>query len=122
MKKQSEINKKDSIVFYRSYFESIELLSDKKQLLAYKALFKYGFNHEEMENLPAQVLIILKIAKPHIDATIRNYNRRIRSKEQKKASDFEKEIDKKVSLPEREKESSPDDNFTEEEDNDSNFK
>ena len=46
-----KINQRDSFVFYRSYLESIELLSIKKQLLAYKALVKYGLNQEEMENL-----------------------------------------------------------------------
>ena len=81
-----KINQRDSFVFYRSYLESIELLSIKKQLLAYKALVKYGLNQEEMENLPPQVAIILKIAKPNIDANIRNYNRRIKNKERKKMS------------------------------------
>ena len=83
-----KINQRDSFVFYRSYLESIELLSIKKQLLAYKALVKYGLNQEEMENLPPQVAIILKIAKPNIDANIRNYNRRIKNKERKKMSDL----------------------------------
>lgn len=121
MEKIKNFNQRDSFVFYRSYWESIELLSIKKQLLAYKALVKYGLNQKEMENLPPQVAIILKIAKPNIDANIRNYNRRIKNKERKKMSDFEKELEAKVQLPERENESSPDDSFAEEDNNDSSF-
>ena len=114
-----KINQRDSFVFYRSYLESIELLSIKKQLLAYKALVKYGLNQEEMENLPPQVAIILKIAKPNIDANIRNYNRRIKNKERKKMSDLKKEVNDKVQLPEREDEFLLGEDFEEPDDNDS---
>ena len=114
-----KINQRDSFVFYRSYLESIELLSIKKQLLAYKALVKYGLNQEEMENLPPQVAIILKIAKPNIDANIRNYNRRIKNKERKKMSDLKKEVNDKVQVPEREDEFLLGEDFEEPDDNDS---
>ena len=93
--------------------------SIKKQLLAYKALVKYGLNQEEMENLPPQVAIILKIAKPNIDANIRNYNRRIKNKERKKMSDLKKEVNDKVQLPEREDEFLLGEDFEEPDDNDS---
>ena len=72
-----------------------------------------------MENLPPQVAIILKIAKPNIDANIRNYNRRIKNKERKKMSDLKKEVNDKVQLPEREDEFLLGEDFEEPDDNDS---
>ena len=73
----SEINVRGSFVFYRSYYEAINMLSKKNRLLAYEAIAKYALNQEVEENLPPQVLIVLKIAMPNIDANIRNYNRRV---------------------------------------------
>lgn len=75
---------RETFVFYRSYFDAIELLSKKNRLLAYEAIAKYALTQEEIQDLPPQVAIILKMAKPNIDATIRNYNRRVKSKRQKR--------------------------------------
>ena len=61
--------------------------------------------------------IILKMAKPNIDATIRNYNRRVKSKRQKKISDFEDKLNEEVQLPRKKSSSIIDDSF---EDNDEN--
>ena len=80
---------RDTFVFYRSYFDAIEFLSKKNRLLAYEAIAKYALNQEEIQDLPPQVAIILKMAKPNIDANIRNYNKRVKSKKSKIVSDLE---------------------------------
>ena len=122
---------RETFVFYRSYFDAIELLSKKNRLLAYEAIAKYANNlffllnssiasksaQEEIQDLPPQVAIILKMAKPNIDATIRNYNRRVKSKRQKKTSDFEDKLNEEVQLPRKKSSSIIDDSF---EDNDEN--
>lgn len=108
---------RNTFVFYRSYFDAIELLSKKNRLLAYEAIAKYALNQEEMQDLPPQVLIILKIAKPNIDANIRNYNKRVKGKRQKIASDLEKELNEEVELPRKKGTSIIGDNFGEEEQN-----
>jgi len=108
---------RETFVFYRSYFDAIELLSKKNRLLAYEAIAKYALTQEEIQDLPPQVAIILKMAKPNIDATIRNYNRRVKSKRQKKISDFEDKLNEEVQLPRKKSSSIIDDSF---EDNDEN--
>ena len=57
---------RETFVFYRSYFDAIELLSKKNRLLAYEAIAKYALTQEEIQDLPPQVAIILKMAKPNI--------------------------------------------------------
>ena len=98
----SEINVRGSFVFYRSYYEAINMLSKKNRLLAYEAIAKYALNQEVEENLPPQVLIVLKIAMPNIDANIRNYNRRVKNNNKKSVCTFDEESEEKVPLPKRE--------------------
>lgn len=98
----SEINVRGSFVFYRSYYEAINMLSKKNRLLAYEAIAKYALNQEIEENLPPQVLIVLKIAMPNIDANIRNYNKRVKNNNKKNVYTFDEESEEKVLLPKRE--------------------
>ena len=66
MKMKTTISKenmeRETFVFYRSYFDAIELLSKKNRLLAYEAIAKYALTQEEIQDLPPQVAIILKMA------------------------------------------------------------
>ncbi|MFR3329535.1 MAG: DUF6291 domain-containing protein [Odoribacter splanchnicus] len=121
MEKQCKTNQKEAFLFYRTFFESIETLSKRSKLLAYEAIMKYAFYQEMPENLPPRILAIFIIAKPLLDASHRNYLKRIKGKKRKDMSDFEKELEAKVQLPERVNESSPDDSFAEEDNNDSSF-
>lgn len=124
MQKQESTNKekitRDSFVFYRSYFEVIQTLSKKNRLLAYEAIVRYSLNQEVMEELPLQVQVILKMAMPNIDANNRKYINRIKSKEQRNAPDFEKELNEKVRLPKRESGDMADYSFLENEISDFN--
>ena len=58
---------------------------------------------KKYKDLPPQVAIILKMAKPNIDATIRNYNRRVEGKRQKRRADFENKLNEEVQLPRKKK-------------------
>lgn len=64
---------RDSIVIYRSFYESIKLLPKKYQLQCFTALFEYGLNDVPFENLPGTVEAILRSFKPQVDANNRKY-------------------------------------------------
>lgn len=54
--------KRDAFVFYRSYYEAIQELSDQDQLRAYKAIFDYALNGTEptLTGVPAAVFMLVK--------------------------------------------------------------
>ena len=56
----------ESIIFYKSFFEAIENIPENKQLLLYRALFKYYFYNEEPE-LEDTLKAMFKLMKPNID-------------------------------------------------------
>ena len=64
--------KRESFVFYRSFFESIEKLSKKDKLILYSHLCRYalGEKTEEIEGVPAAIFDLIK---PQIDANTRRY-------------------------------------------------
>lgn len=63
---------KDSFVFYRSFYEAIEDLSDKEQLKVYKAISKLALNDEETE-LSGIANTIFKLIKPQLKANNDRY-------------------------------------------------
>lgn len=66
----SEIN---SMVFFRSYYNSINLKSKENQLELYNAIFNYSFNGimpTELSNEGKSVFILIK---PTIDSSMRRY-------------------------------------------------
>lgn len=63
---------RDSMVFYRSFMESIEELDEADQLKAFWNIVQYGLNGEEPEEKgPAKA--VFKMAKPQIDANEKKY-------------------------------------------------
>lgn len=96
--KRNQSSKKKGFVFYQSYFEAIQTLGMKNQLLAYKAIMRYALFQEETENLPPRVLAILKMAMPNIDGNNERYDKKINAG-QKNMSGFDKILEEKVSLP-----------------------
>lgn len=63
---------RDSFVFYRSFFESIEQLNKNDQLKTYKAIADFALNDEEAE-LNGVAKIIYDMAKPNIVANKKRY-------------------------------------------------
>jgi hypothetical protein len=63
---------RDSFIFYRSFFESIEALEDKDQLILLKGIMDYSLNGIE-PNLNGVVLGMWKLIKPLLDSNQRKY-------------------------------------------------
>ena len=63
---------RDSCVFYRSFYDSISVLSDDDRLAVYDALFGYALNGVEPE-LSGTPLAMFMLMKPQIDANNRKY-------------------------------------------------
>ena len=64
--------KRDSFVFYRSFFEAIEKLKKNDKLTVYSHLCKYALG-EEVEELDGVPGAIFNLIKPQIDANYRRY-------------------------------------------------
>jgi len=101
-------NKQDSgvvngFVFYRSYYEAIETLSNKNKLTAYEAIARYALNEEESINLPIRVLALLKIAMPNLDANRRKYLKKIEKNSQLSQKETISIFEEEVLLPKKEK-------------------
>ena len=120
------IEKRESFLFYRSFFEAIETLSIKNRLIAYEAIVKYGLTKEEAIDLPRGVLAILKMAMPIIKAAQGNYDRRAKSTSQKSqnntSDDFDKDCAEEVLLPEKEYKNNSTENSLTQEEFESNLK
>ena len=63
---------RDSIVFYRSFFEAIELQPKKLRPEIYYAFFKYAFDDESVE-ISDRAKSVFMLMKPQIDANNRKY-------------------------------------------------
>ena len=63
---------RDSFIFYRSFFESIEEADQPSQLLLYKAIAKYALYQEEPQ-LKGMVKAVWKAIKPQLDANLIRY-------------------------------------------------
>jgi hypothetical protein len=66
-------NKKDSFIFYRSFYESISVLEDEDRLTIFDAICNLALNQEETELKPLPNAMFTLI-KPQIDANNRRYN------------------------------------------------
>ena len=66
------MEERDSIIFYRSFFESIKLLPSETQAEVYNAIFEYSLNFKEVE-LSETPKVIFTLIKPQLDANIRKY-------------------------------------------------
>lgn len=111
--------KKESFIFYRSFFNAIEKLSKRNKLIAYEAVVKYGLNQEMVENLPTGASIVQKMAIAQIKANHKKYCAKIQK--QKLSSDFEDEIQEKIPLPKKKNKSTLSNCITEDDLNESDF-
>ena len=64
--------KRDSFVFYRSFFESVEKLKKNDKLTLYSYICRYALG-EEVEELTGVQSAIFDLIKPQIDANTRRY-------------------------------------------------
>jgi hypothetical protein len=64
---------RDSCIFYRSFYESINELPDINKLEIYNAIFSYSLNFIELE-LTGLSKSIFTLIKPQLDANIKRFN------------------------------------------------
>ena len=57
----------DSFVFYRSFMEALELVSEEEYAGCVRAILEYAFNGNEIASTPMEA-IVLTLVKPQIDA------------------------------------------------------
>jgi hypothetical protein len=63
---------RDSIVFYRSFYEAIQDLPSEQQAQAYNAIFAYSLDETEPK-LSGVVSTVFKLIKPQLDANQKRY-------------------------------------------------
>lgn len=62
-----------SVVFFRSYYDSIILMSKENQLELYDVIFNYSFNGIIPDELSNEVKSLFLLIKPNIDSSIKRY-------------------------------------------------
>ena len=71
-------NQKESMVFYKAFFEAIELNSDHKiKAECYKAIINYALNGIAPETDEAFVNIMFIMCKPSIDSNAERYRKSV---------------------------------------------
>jgi hypothetical protein len=80
--------KRDSMVFYRSFYEAIKELSKEQQGEIYNAIFSYGLDFDEPK-LKGISKTVWTLIKPQIDANIRRYNNGKKPKTKQEISETE---------------------------------
>lgn len=64
--------KRDSTIFYRSFYEAIRELPDNVQIQIYNSIFEYSLNFMEVE-LDGMAKTIFTLIKPQLEANIQRY-------------------------------------------------
>lgn len=109
-------DQRNTMVFYRSFYECVKGLPETDQLKIYNAIFEYSFNFEEMplEGISKSVWILIK---PLIDAATKNFVNGNKPKKNKpKASQLEAKGKPTGSQTEGNKDKDKDDNKDKEKD------
>jgi len=63
---------RDSMIFYRSFFEAINELPDENQLEVYKSIFEYSLNFKELE-IKGLSKTIFTLIKPQLEANNKRF-------------------------------------------------
>jgi hypothetical protein len=64
--------KRDSILFYRSFYDAVKALPKKHQLAAFESIIEYGLNGVEPEG-EGVISAIFALIKPQVDANNRRF-------------------------------------------------
>jgi hypothetical protein len=100
---------RDSFVFYRSYYEAIELLPKSQRADAYRAIFEFMFNGNDItEELKDTAKAIFLMAKPTLESNIKKYEAGKKGAEAKKKQ--KEETKQTNNKPENEKEKTKEQN------------
>lgn len=72
---------RNSFVFYRSFNEAMEELSENDQLVLYRAIVDYGLDSREPSFNSSYLRMAWKLIKPQLDANWKRYNNGCKGKE-----------------------------------------
>ncbi len=64
--------KRDSIVFYRSFYEAAKALGDQEELELYRAIFEFGLDHKNSEMGP-MAAAMFKLIQPQLEANYKKW-------------------------------------------------
>jgi len=81
-------DQKDSMIFYRSFYESVSELDQKSQGKIYSAIFDYSFNMKEPD-LQGIAKTVFRLIKPQLDANHRRYENGSKAKTKQEGSEQE---------------------------------
>jgi len=90
---------RDSMIFYRSFYEAIRHLEKNEQAIIYDAIFSYGLDFIEPE-LKGVSKTIWTLIKPQIDANIKRFNNGKQPKSKQEKSKVEAKPKQKASKAE----------------------
>ena len=92
---------KESFIFYRSFYEAIRDLDDKKRLKMFDSITKMALENEEIENLKGICKQLFILIKPQITANNKRYEdgkKGGRPKKEKTSGFFEKKPNENVNV------------------------
>ena len=100
---------RDSVVFYRSFYEAIQNLPEPEQVKAYTAIMEYALNgvQPEIDGVAAAIFLLVK---PQIDANNKRYENGKRPKakrEENKPEANQKQNQSEKEAKEKQNESKP---------------
>lgn len=98
---------KESFIFYRSFYEAIKDLDDKKRLKMFDSITKMALENEEIENLKGICKQLFILIKPQITANNKRYEdgkKGGRPKKEKTTGFFEKKPNENVNVNDNENE------------------
>jgi hypothetical protein len=100
-------NKRDSFIFYRSFYDAISDLTEHQQLEVYKAIFEYSLNFNEVELIGVSSTVF-KLIKPNLEANNKRYLNGTQPKNKQNGSETEAKEKQNGSKPEANKDKDKD--------------
>ena len=79
---------RDTMIFYRSFYDAIKTLSKEEKADIYEAIFEYGLNMNEIE-LQGIPKVVFGLVKPVLDSNIKNYVNGSKPKKKRSGSQTE---------------------------------
>jgi hypothetical protein len=90
---------RDSMIFYRSFYESLNGMSETTKAQVYDAIFIYGLDFEEPTFTDAIAKSLFTLIKPQIDANIKRFNNGNKPKVKQEKSKTEAKVKQTKSKP-----------------------
>lgn len=79
---------RDTMIFYRSFYDAIKTLSKEEKADIYEAIFEYGLNMKEID-LTGIPKVVFGLVKPVLDSNIKNYVNGSKPKKKRSGSQTE---------------------------------